>query len=178
MKKFFSLLLASSLMFTAAHAGKATPGPANLHELMKDVAAQAQIVWDIGSGALDDEGNPDASKLKAADWDAIVTASGKGKNAAKTLVETKQLVVAAAGEKISGEENPGAFNAKDVERTIAANPQAFNGFAQALQQSMDQIVAAARTHDAAKLADVSGALDQVCEQCHLQYWYPEQNDAR
>jgi hypothetical protein len=177
MKKSLVLLFGSGLLFTIACAGD-TSRSADLQELMKEVAVQAQVIWDVGAGAIDDEGNPDGSKLNAADWDSIVSAGGKGKNVAKSLVEAKQLVIAAPGQKISGEENPGAFNAQDVEHAIAANPQAFSGFAQALEMSMDEIVNAARTRDAAKLFEVSGSLDQICEQCHLQFWYPEQNAAR
>jgi cytochrome c556 len=49
---------------------------------------------------------------------------------------------------------------------------------QALAASMDQIGAAARVKDAAKLFEVSGALDQVCETCHMKFWYPEQKAAQ
>ena len=47
---------------------------------------------------------------------------------------------------------------------------------QALAGSMEQIGAEAK--DAAKLFEVSGALDQVCESCHMKFWYPEQKAAR
>ena len=85
---------------------------------MKDVAQQAQVI-DIGGAAIDDEGNPDASKLKPADWDSIANVAGKGKHNAKALVEAKQLV-AAPGQKISGEENPGALDAKGV--SVSSRP--------------------------------------------------------
>jgi len=39
---------------------------------------------------------------------------------------------------------------------------------------MDQITAAAKLRDAVKLNEVSSRLDQVCEERHLQFWYPEQ----
>jgi hypothetical protein len=39
---------------------------------------------------------------------------------------------------------------------------------------MEQIGAAAQSKDANKLFEVSGRLDQVCEDCHLQFWYPDQ----
>lgn len=168
------LLLGCGLMFAIAGAGNTTPAAPNLHELMKDVAAQTQIIWDIGNRTMDDEGKPDPVKIAAADWMQILSASGKVSDAAKTLADAKHVVGAAAGQKIQGEGNPGSFSAKDVEKAIAANPRAFSAFARQLAASMDEITQAARKRDAAKAFDVAGQLDQVCEQCHLTFWYPEQ----
>jgi cytochrome c556 len=36
------------------------------------------------------------------------------------------------------------------------------------------LLAAAKNRDATKLMDAAGGLDQVCEACHIQFWYPEQ----
>ena len=63
-------------------------------------------------------------------------------------------------------------------RVIDANPAAFRARSQELVSSMDEIVAAAQSKDAAKLFEVSGSLDQVCENCHMQFWYPQQKAAR
>lgn len=170
--KSSALLLGCGLLF--AIAGNTTPAAANLHELMKDMAVQTQILWDIGNRAMGDEGNPDPSKVEAADWGPIASAGGKVKQAAMSLAEAKHVVGAGPGQKIQGEENPGAFGAKDVEKAVAANPKAFSALAQQLAVNMDEILQAARTRDAAKFLEVSGGLDQVCEQCHAQFWYPPQ----
>lgn len=172
--KSSALLLGCGLMFAIADAGSTAPASANLHELMKDVAAQAQIIWDIGNRALDEQGNLDPAKVADADWSQVVSAGGKVKQAAQMLAGAKHVIGAAAGQKIQGEGNPGSFSAKDVERVVSANPKAFSAFAQQLAASMDEILQAARARDGAKFYDVSGRLDQVCEQCHMQFWYPEQ----
>jgi hypothetical protein len=39
-------------------------------------------------------------------------------------------------------------------------------------------VTASQKKDTATLFDVSGRLDQVCEDCHMQFWYPEQKTPR
>ena len=67
---------------------------------------------------------------------------------------------------------------KEMQAAIDAEPAKFRALAQALSASMDQVVAAAKAKDAAKLFDVSGGLDQVCESCHMQFWYPEQKAPR
>lgn len=171
------LLLGCALTIALTGAGKPTAAAPNLHELMKDVAAQAQIIWDIGNRTMDADGNPDPAKVAEADWRQVLSASGKVRDAAKTLAEAKHIVGAAAGQKIQGEENPGSFGARQVEQAIAANPQAFSAFARQLAASMDEIAQAARRHEAAKAFEVAGQLDQVCEQCHLVFWYPEEKTA-
>jgi len=76
--------------------------------------------------------------------------------------------------KIEGEGNSGALSAKQVQALIDKDPAGFRAMSQALAGSMEQIGAAAKAKDAAKLFEVSGALDQVCESCHMKFWYPEQ----
>jgi cytochrome c556 len=167
-------LLAGGLMCVSAYAGNPTPS-ANLHELMKNIVApQTQVVWDIGNQALDDQGNPDASKLKPADWAKIAAAAGKVKQASQTLVQADKLMAAGPGQKIEGEGSPDAFGAKEVQKVVDAQPKVFRAFAQQLAASMDEVITSAQTKNAAKLADVSGRLDQVCEACHVQFWYPNQ----
>lgn len=168
------LLLAGGLMFASAYAGSPPAAP-NLHQLMKDIVApQTQVVWDIGNQAQDDEGRIVASKLKPTDWTKIATAAGKVKQASQTLAQANHIMAAGPGQKIDGEGNPGSFGAKDVQKVLDANPKAFSAFAQQLASSMDEVIASAQSKDAAKLFDVSGRIDQVCEVCHLQFWYPNQ----
>lgn len=138
------------------------------------VAVQTQVVWDIGNQAQDDQGNPDASKLAAADWTRIIDAATKVRQASQTLAQADHVQAAAPGMKIEGEGNSGALGANQVQALIDKDPAGFRAMSQALAGSMEQIGAAAKAKDAAKLFEVSGALDQVCESCHMKFWYPEQ----
>lgn len=172
-------LLSSALLFATAFAAAPAPAP-NLHDLMKNVVAvQTQVIWDVGNNAQDEKGNPDASKLKPADWSKAAGAAGKVKEAAQTLALAAHVMAAAPGQRIDGEGGtPGAYGAKQVQNAIDANPRVFKAFAQQLSTSMDEIVLAARVKDAAKFFDVSGRLDQECEGCHTQFWYPNEKAAR
>jgi cytochrome c556 len=177
--KPFAYVLGCSVMLAAAYEVHSAAAPADLHYLMKNVVAvQTQVIWDLGNRAQDDQGNPDASKLAAADWTKIMDAATKVRQASQTLARADHVLVAAPGVKIEGEGNPGALGAKQVQAAIDADPAAFRTMSQALAASMDQIGAAARVKDAAKLFEVSGALDQVCETCHMKFWYPEQKAAQ
>jgi hypothetical protein len=172
-------VLAGIALLAGAHEARSAAPPPNLHDLMKNVVAvQTQAIWDVGNQAQDDHGNPDATKLKAEDWSKVISAGGKVRQVSQTLVQTDHVVAVPPGAKLDDQTNPGALGAKEMQAAIDANPAEFRTLAQALSASMDQIVAAAKAKDAAKLFDVSGGLDQVCENCHLRFWYPEQKAAR
>jgi cytochrome c556 len=151
----------------------------DLHDLMKNVVApQTQVIWDVGNRAQDDQGNPDGSRLTADDWSKLIDAAGKVQQVARTLAHSEHVLAAAPGVEIDGEGNPDAPGARQVQAAMDANPKEFQALSQALATSMDQVVAAAKAKDAAKLFDVCGALDQVCENCHVKFWYPEQKTAQ
>ncbi len=171
--------LAVALAIASAYAADPAPAAPNLHNLMKNVVAvQTQVIWDVGNNAQDDKGYTDASKMKAADWAKVATAAGKVKEAAQTLAKAPHVMAAAPGQKIDGEGGtPSAFGAKEVQKAIDANPKVFQAFAVQLAGSMDELTAATRTKNAQKLFDVSGRLDQECEGCHVQFWYPDEKGA-
>jgi cytochrome c556 len=168
-------LLGGSLLVASAFAADPAPAP-NLHELMKNVVAiQTQVIWDVGNNAQDDAGNPDPKKMKPADWTQVGTAAGKVRDAMQALAKAPHVMAAAPGQKIDGEGGtPGAFGAKDVQKVLDAKPKVFQAFAQQMIKSMDELVAASKAKDARKLFDVSGRLDQECEACHQQFWYPDE----
>ena len=173
MKSLGFTLSAVALLAAAYDVDSATPSR-DLHDLMKnDVAVQTQVIWDVGNRAQDDHGNPDASKLAADDWSKLIDAAGKVRQVAQTLAQSGHILAAAPGVKIDGEGNADAPGARQVQAALDANPKEFQALSQALATSMDRVAAAAKARDAAKLSDVSGALDQVCEDCHVKFWYPE-----
>jgi hypothetical protein len=163
-------------MVTGVCAAEKAPAAPNLHELMKNIVAiQTQVIWDVGNNAQDDAGNPDPSKIKPADWTKVATAAGKVKDAAHALATAPHVMAAAPGQKIDGEGGtPGAFGAKEVQKVLDAKPKVFQAFALQLTKSMDELLIASKARDAKTLFDVSGRLDQECEGCHMQFWYPDE----
>jgi cytochrome c556 len=169
-------VLAALAVCAAVHAADTKPvASTTLHEAMKNVVAvQTQIVWDVSNEASNDAGEPDASKLKPADWAKIANAAMKVSQVAQAYAQEGPVVVARPGQKIDGEGTPNAWGAKQVQGAIEKNPAAFRAFASQLKVAMDGVVASTRSKNAAKLAEASGTLDQICENCHTQFWYPEQ----
>ena len=62
----------------------------------------------------------------------------------------------------------------NVQRYIDAKPALFRKHAQDLQSTGGDIIAAVTKHDGKKLTQVANALDEVCENCHVVFWYPQQ----
>lgn len=156
-------------------AGCSPPAPvASVHEVMVGtVAPQAQVLWDISNRAIDDDGNGDASKVTADDWIKLALASGKLRQAAMTLASIERPTAVAPGAKIEDEEEEGASTGAQVQGFIDADREGFRAHAAALEAISADFAAASRANDAKLLVDHAGRLDQVCESCHLKFWYPQ-----
>jgi cytochrome c556 len=171
--KYRWYVLTMSLLAGIAPADE-TSAPSNLHQIMtKVVAPETQVVWDVSNKALENEGTP-GGKLNAGDWAKIAAAAGAVKDSSHRLATAQRVLAASPGVKIDGEGAPGAFGAKQVQAAIDANPAAFHAFAQQLATVMEDVIVSAQHRDVAKLTDDAGRLDQACEDCHLQFWYPTQ----
>lgn len=145
-----------------------------LYPLMKaTVAPQAQILWDVGNRAYDDDGNVSVKKLTAADWSKLGKAAQAMKAAAQAMADAPAVAVAPAGTKLQDEGAPGVATAKQIQGFIDANPRDFAEHAKALADVSDAFLKASQTKDGPTLADASGRLDEVCESCHVKYWYPK-----
>jgi len=146
-----------------------------LHPLMKDVvAAQAQVLWDIGNRAMDDSGNPSERNLMPADWPKLAAAAQAMKDASGKLATASRVVVAAPGDKIQDEGASGAATQAQIQQFIDGDRAGFAQHARALADVSDEFAQAAKAKDAKKLFDASGKLDEICEGCHLKFWYPTQ----
>jgi hypothetical protein len=127
-------------------------------------------------------------------WDAVgvnVTAQGiietkpetdeqwaKLRAAAVTLAEaTNSLVVPGRHVAPPGteSEDPEAELAPAaIEALIAKEAPAWVAHAGVLHATAMQALAAIDARDTDKISEVGGAIDEACESCHLQFWYPEQ----
>ena len=73
-----------------------------------------------------------------------------------------------------GPELPPAEIAARVNRTRAL----WNRYADELQDAAVQTLALIEKKDAKGLFEFGGALDMACENCHLEYWYPDDKKNR
>jgi hypothetical protein len=98
--------------------------------------------------------------------------------AAVTLVEsTNALIVpgrhAAPADAPAPDPDAGLAPA-EIEALLAKQRPAWVAHAQVLRVTAMQALAAVDARDIDKISEVGGAIDEACEGCHLQFWYPEQ----
>lgn len=168
------LLIVAAGLALAAAASPPT-GERALHDEMKGVIApQAQILWDVSNGAMDDNGKADGAKLKPADWAKLADAGEKLRAAATRIASATHVTVKLAGARLQDEGGPGASTPLEIQGYIDADPKTFAAQARALAAVSDDFVKAANMRNATTLMDASGRLDEVCEACHVKFWYPKQ----
>ncbi|MGD9842383.1 MAG: hypothetical protein AB7F79_10160 [Steroidobacteraceae bacterium] len=147
----------------------------NLHLIMSTkVNPQGLALWEITNGALSDDGTFDAAKLSAAQWAALLPIGKSLEESGRILATSKQIIAAAPGEKLQDEGVAGASTAADVQRYIDAKPVVLRNHAMELQKTGAGVIEAAKKRDAKQLSDLSNSLDEVCEGCHVTFWYPQQ----
>ncbi len=95
------------------------------------------------------------------------------KDAALAVADAPVLAVAPPGTKLQDEDAPGNASARQIQAFIDANPKDFADHARALADVSNTFLRAAAGKDGQALADASSRLDEVCESCHLKYWYPQ-----
>jgi len=145
------------------------------HEVMKDeVDKNADELWDISNSAIGDAAGINPEKMTDASWTAIADRAAAVQAAALKIAAMDPIVVAPPGVKISDEGLPGGHTAAMVQERFDQNPQTLRDLANALARHTGDIATAARAHDAATVGPLIDALDGVCEDCHLEYWYPDQ----
>ena len=82
--------------------------------------------------------------------------------------------VAGEGRSLEDHGTPGNLTAAESEEAIRNDRQTYAAFAIALRDIGEAFVAAADRRDPRAIIDAGDTMDQVCEGCHLKFWYPGQ----
>jgi hypothetical protein len=61
---------------------------------------------------------------------------------------------------------------EEIQARIDENPVQWDEHVDALRQTALDMLPVIRARQAEKLFDIGNALDNACESCHLEYWYP------
>lgn len=171
------LWLAPLVVLTAACSSEPAEEKAALtfHEVMKDhVDKNADELWDLSNAAIGERAGIDPAKMNDQRWADIAERADAVRAAALEIAAMDPLVVAKPGVKISDEGIPGGHSAAMVQERFDKDPQTLRDMANALAVHAGDMAEYARAHDAAHLGPLIDQLDGVCENCHLEYWYPDQ----
>ncbi len=88
------------------------------------------------------------------------------------LIEGRPIAAHGANTSTGGAE----LNPADIQKAINANRAAYIVRAHALHDAVKTVIAAIDKKNVEQLVETGGAVDEACEQCHKQFWYP--NDVR
>ena len=153
------------------------PQQLTFHEVMKGgVDKHADELWDMTNKWIGEKAGLDPSKMKDKDWDALAAKADEVQKAALQITTLNPIVVVKPGVKIGDEGLPGGHTGAMVQARIDKDPQHLRDMAGVLAQHMADLAKAARARDAAKAGPMIDQLDGVCEDCHLDFWYPDQKE--
>ena len=174
-----ALIVALTLGLTGCSGGNEAQQPQGptLHEVMKNVIdANADKLWDVTNDSLGDHAQLEASKMDDAKWSQLALLADSVAGGAKQLQAMDPIVVTKPGVKIADEGIPYGDSAESVQENVDKDPDMLREFAGVLAQDMADLATAAKNKDVDKAGPIIDQLDGVCEDCHLQFWYPSQKD--
>lgn len=144
---------------------------ASLQEVMDGIIdPAADDLWGSVETTVSSEGVQEKQPHTPAEWAEV-------RRKAITLIEASNLL-AIEGRQVGAKPFPaeaeGALDSVQIQRRIADERAVFVVFAGSLRASAQQALAAIDARDPAALVQAGGALDGVCEGCHINFWYPNQ----
>jgi hypothetical protein len=145
---------------------------ASIQELMQSVVdPPADALWESVATISTLSGVEERRPRTDEEWAAV-------RREAMTIVEAANLLVmdgrrvAHEGRQLEDAHTPGIWTADEIQKAIDSSRPIFIERAHALQSAGLAALSAIDARDADALSAAGGALDEACEQCHLQYWYP------
>ncbi len=144
---------------------------ASIQELMQsEIDTAADGIWDSVETVVTRAGTEEHQPRTPEEWDAV-------RRAAITLIEGTNLLVM-EGRRVGARDFPaeadGALNSTQISERIAADRPTFNAYAVSLREAGLTALAAVDARDPAALMAAGGHLDEICEACHVTFWYPNQ----
>jgi len=139
--------------------------------LMQDeVDASADSIWDAVETTITATGEENKQPHTAQEWADVRRNAIVLIEAANLLTVDKRRLAATP----FPAEAAGALDSTEIEKRIAGNRAAFNQYALALRETARTLLTAIDAKDPQAMVRTGGVLDEVCESCHLTFWYPNQ----
>jgi hypothetical protein len=186
MRRFHWLLLATVAVFIIGACNSAQPAPAapagppfrltaSIKDIMDSIVdPSADVLWESVATIVSAKGTEERRPRTDEEWATV------RRNAVRLIEATNLLImegrhVAKPGEK---SENPGIeLEPEQMEKLINDDRASFIKFAQGLHDAAMPALKSIDDKNAEGLLDAGELIDNACENCHLKYWYPNQNAA-
>src|SRR5262245_14180444 len=145
---------------------------ATIKDLMLSIVdPSADVVWLSVTTIVDDKGFNETMPKTDVEWLKV-------RHGAIALAEAANLLkmpgrrVARPGEK---SETPGVeLEPEEMDVLIAKDRAAWNERATHLHDAAMNVIAAVDAKDANKVFELGEKIEEACENCHKQYWYPNE----
>ena len=180
MRHFAWLSSVGVSLFLAAACGARDPQPeyrptATIKDIMDStVDPSADFLWDSVATVVTAAGTEERAPRTDEEWTNV-------RRRAIQLVEATNLLqvpgrhVARPGEK---SENPGIeLGPEEIETVINQDRAAWIKFAHGLHDAVVPALKAIEAKNVQALSDAGEQIDTACENCHLKYWYPNQEES-
>jgi hypothetical protein len=178
---FLSLVVVGASALIAAACNRTPPPPqfqpeATIKDIMDSmVDPSADVLWESVATIVSAAGTDERQPRTDEEWKTV------HRNAV-ILVEATNLLrmdgrhVAKPNEK---SENPGIeLEPEQMEKLINDDRPAFIKFAKGLHDAALPALRATEARNPTALLDAGEAIDTACENCHLKYWYPLNEQAQ
>lgn len=172
------LLAAASLLAGCSAPAPEKPPPADspyrpvasIREVMNSVIDPSiDVVWNSVATVIDDGRMTDRAPATDEDW-AEVRRHALIVSEAANLLLMPDRPVAPTG---APSQAPGIELApEEIRKLIRENPEGWNLYVQALQDSLKPALTAIDAKDAQALFDAGEQIDTTCENCHQVFWFP------
>jgi hypothetical protein len=144
----------------------------SVKELMRDMIDPASdFVFDSVGTIVTNKGRVERVPKTEADWDRI-------RIGAVTLAEGVYLLkiprpfAPPGDDNTSGGEEQYELSPAQIKAKLEADPVLWNAKIEALRNVGFEVLEIVKRKDVDELWDAAENLDQACEACHLEYWYP------
>jgi len=144
----------------------------SIEEIMESIVMPAaQAVWDSVAVSVTEKGVVETKPQTDEDWEKL-------RWQAVTLVEATNLLIMPgrrAAHPGAKSENPGAeLEPEQIQALLDKQRPAFVAHAHVLHEAAMSALRAIDARNIDAISEAGGTIDEACESCHLQFWYPLQ----
>jgi len=179
----FSLLFSCGFNGTSTPAGAVDTPPQGDAGIPPTVGIQdimtamidpaADFLWASVSTEQGPNGIEEKKPVTDAEWaevrrQAIILTEGAN------LIQVRGRHVVKEGGRLEDEGTPGNLTATESELAIRSHWDAFQIFSQALHDAGNDMLHAIDARSTQDMLNAGDRIDEACESCHLQFWYPGQ----
>lgn len=143
-----------------------------------EVDPSADALWGSVGTVVTRSGTKNNHPTTDKQWDELRVHAVVLIEAANLLLVDGRQVAREGVQKIEDQGTPGNLSPQQSQKLIDDNRSTFASFATALRTVGEQMLKAIDAKNPQDLMEAGAALDEVCEGCHLKFWYPGQKIPR